>query len=357
MVDGVGIRRRSRSVTLFSEPSTPPKSCEMRNANQLLNSETLPPDGPSSYEHINRPSLPRPSSIAPMATSTLISPVSTMYAGPPPPYSFPPSTLGGVSSISGLISPPESRRRSDDKEVQQNTNRQSLPSLHEALSAKPSTYPAPTPVTLPPPQSFSHMQPPTALPPRLQAVDIVPYPERTRHAPPQQNVPPEPVHPQQRSYSRSEAGPASMPIAYEPPRHSSYSAPRPPQSPPRTSFSSYSTNDSSRYETHRPPASSGYPEAPSPYATQHGSYPAGPASAHGHPASAYSSSAAHQPQRPFPSARYGLEHAEEHSKFGEPATMRKAYGPVLKRHLDNFDLENSLADVRMQRWRRDCRSC
>lgn len=279
-----------------------------------------------------------------MATSTLMSPVSTMFAGPPPPYSFPPSTLSGVSNISGLISPPESRRRSDDKEVQHNNNRQSLPSLHEALSAKPSPYSAPTPVTLPPPQTFSHMQPPTAPASRLQPADTAPYSERIRQAPPQQNLPPEPIHPQQRSYPRNETGPASMATAYEPARHPSYSAPRPPQSPPRHSFSSYSTNDSGRYESHRPSEPLGYQEAPNHYTTQHGPYSEGPAS-HGHSATGYSGLPAYQPQRPYPS-RYGVEHAEEHSKFGEPAAMRKAYGPVLKRHLDNFDLENSLADVR-----------
>jgi hypothetical protein len=60
---------------------------------------------------------------------------SPMYSGPPPPYSYGPSMTGPTTGgLSGYISPPESTtRRSTRDEKESPAVRKSLPSIHEAL--------------------------------------------------------------------------------------------------------------------------------------------------------------------------------------------------------------------------------
>jgi hypothetical protein len=57
---------------------------------------------------------------------------STVYSGPPPPYSYAPA--GSASTQAGYISPPESTtRRSTRDDDKPSPARNSLPSIHEAL--------------------------------------------------------------------------------------------------------------------------------------------------------------------------------------------------------------------------------
>ena len=76
-----------------------------------------------------------------VSTAPLVSP-TTIYPGPAP-YSYPPSTACPGPPQSGLISPPELRRTVEDEKEQQ-PQRQSLPSIHEALgNDNHLQYPAP----------------------------------------------------------------------------------------------------------------------------------------------------------------------------------------------------------------------
>lgn len=75
-----------------------------------------------------------------ISTAPLVSP-TTMYSGPPPPYSYPSSTVSSAPPGSGYISPPESRRTTEDEKEGPASQRQSLPSIQEALSGdKPISY-------------------------------------------------------------------------------------------------------------------------------------------------------------------------------------------------------------------------
>ncbi|KAE8351346.1 hypothetical protein BDV28DRAFT_137275 [Aspergillus coremiiformis] len=91
---------------------------------------------------------PKHSAIASGPTTSpgpLLSPTS-MYSGQPLPYSYSASSVSAASVQPGYISPPESRRAEEDKEKQQpQPQRQSLPSIHEALgNDNPLPYPAST---------------------------------------------------------------------------------------------------------------------------------------------------------------------------------------------------------------------
>lgn len=64
---------------------------------------------------------------------------TTSYSGPPPPYSYAPSTAGSTHghALSGYISPPESTtRRSTREDEKPSPGRKSLPSIHEALGGE-----------------------------------------------------------------------------------------------------------------------------------------------------------------------------------------------------------------------------
>src|ERR1700761_4422102 len=81
-----------------------------------------------------------------ISTAPLASPTTSMYSGPPPPYSCGPSTAGSASGLSGYISPPESTtRRSTRDEKESPDLRKSLPSIHEALADKSMSFSATLP--------------------------------------------------------------------------------------------------------------------------------------------------------------------------------------------------------------------
>src|ERR1700738_4284707 len=81
-----------------------------------------------------------------MTNPTAISPTTMYPSHPPPPYTHSNSVPPLTNQISGLMSPresnpSESRRTSGDNKDPAAANRQSLPSIHEALN---------------PPNSFAH---------------------------------------------------------------------------------------------------------------------------------------------------------------------------------------------------------
>jgi hypothetical protein len=80
-----------------------------------------------------------------------------MYSGQPLPYSYSTSSAGAGSVQPGYISPPDSRRAPEEEKEKQHPQRQSLPSIHEALgNDNPLPYPAPTSAAPQPTPSAPH---------------------------------------------------------------------------------------------------------------------------------------------------------------------------------------------------------
>ncbi|KIW17650.1 hypothetical protein PV08_04845 [Exophiala spinifera] len=81
-----------------------------------------------------------------ISTAPMSSPTTTMYSGPPAPYSCAPSTAGSASGLSGYISPPESTTRRSTRDERESPGlRKSLPSIHEALGDRSMSLSGPLP--------------------------------------------------------------------------------------------------------------------------------------------------------------------------------------------------------------------
>ena len=83
-----------------------------------------------------------------ISTAPLGSP-STVYSGPPPPYSYASSTATSIPGMQGYISPPESTTRRSTRDDKDSPTRNSLPSIHEALGAPLSATAQPLPGSTP----------------------------------------------------------------------------------------------------------------------------------------------------------------------------------------------------------------
>ena len=290
---------------------------------------------------------------------TILSP-STMYSGPPPPYSYPSSTTASsISGLNGYISPPESRRTSDDdKEPPQPPQAppipslQSLPSIHEALGGDqplPYTSVAP-PANLAQSLPTAPTQSPTIHIPRPQPEkngieSHGPYPstqlpranytssqasERLSNLPHSHLSSEDKAHPFT-SINRQEPAPLSAPPKpYTSPVSRHIYSPRMSHldrlSPPNTQSTHSSTSMQSQApRTPYQPAYSYPPSAPN-------------QTAHSH----------HYYQQPAWRADGSeIDRAEEMRKAaprGSPISGHQ-YGESVKRHLDIFDLETSLNEV------------
>ncbi|EPE29348.1 Glucocorticoid receptor-like (DNA-binding) [Glarea lozoyensis ATCC 20868] len=171
--------------------------------------------------------------------ATLVSPASIYSNGPPPPYSNWPAPAAG------LVSPPESRRTSDNKADAPPPlqtippHRQSLPSIHEALNTK--SYTSPVSASLPPAHHPAPYSQGPVIPRTYPPSDHAPYSthiclSQTRHP-----SPPRPIHPQQahafshvdppqNNYQESQRHPAATAPA-APSSHAQYPSHR--HDPPR----------------------------------------------------------------------------------------------------------------------------
>jgi hypothetical protein len=275
-----------------------------------------------------------------MAVPAVISPTSVYPTGPPPPYS---STWSGHNTMSGLISPSEPRRTSENKTEPPQPlsnipppHRQSLPSIQEAIlnsGPKPSSFASPTsnplqPIHQPP---YQPQGPPTTIP--RSYPDSASYQSQQ----PRQNSPPQPIHPQTPlPFPRSETISSFTEV-----RHQSISslngAPPPPPNPyaaPRNYPSAYE-QDSRGPERLQ---SNGYTHYPPP---QH-SY--GPPQVH---SQGPISPPYHQPRYP--------QHSREPSDWSREDKKPEAFGVGLKRNLDVYDFENNLASINgasiaLQKW-------
>ena len=283
-------------------------------------------------ENSYNPKAPVTTSIN-MPAPPLISP--SICSGPPPPYSYPSSTASSVVGVSnGLVSPPESRRTSDDDKEQPARPRQSLPSIHEALRADQ-------------PMSISSMLSSAAAPPHASdpVISTSPTSITSRY---QEHTPTKPAT----SFSQNHFTPSyhqpsrRAPSHYSPRTVTDSGVHRPPPinttsfqpkvatSPvtaPRSN-GMYSSHSSPRYD--RLPTSN--PQtAQSPY----------------HSAFQYAAQAPPVtypvPSMPYPAWRPPPDVDQAQAAMnGAPKTSPPgAYGATVKRQLDIFDLELSLNEV------------
>ncbi|KAL1963051.1 hypothetical protein VTN77DRAFT_8697 [Rasamsonia byssochlamydoides] len=129
------------------------------------------------------PKYPTMATSVGVSAAPMVSP-TTMYPGPPPPYSYPATTATTVPPLSGHISPPAPRRTMENEKEQSQPQpqpqppRQSLPSIHEALgSDNPLPYPGP-------PSSGPPSQPPHHAPPPPLSSNLIPRPTEGPTGPP-----------------------------------------------------------------------------------------------------------------------------------------------------------------------------
>ena len=163
-----------------------------------------------------------------MAAATLASPTSLYSANSSPPFYAPGWPAPSSIVVSGLISPPESRRTSDNKtgppprlqNAPQQQQLQSLPSLQEALSSGCKSTPYASPVSATPHPSQHYSQSQVQAIPRTYPPEQTSYQQQPAPPPPRLRSPPHPVHPQTTSFSRPDPVPVSFAEAS---RHSSIS--------------------------------------------------------------------------------------------------------------------------------------
>ncbi|KAI9795988.1 MAG: hypothetical protein M1833_006564 [Piccolia ochrophora] len=283
-------------------------------------------------------------------SAALVSP--TMYSGPPPPYSYPATMASATPALTGLVSPPESRRTSgDDKEPQ--PHRQSLPSISEALGreqplghalptptsaashhshfVQPHSPSTPIPRSHPPEQTrASHTQPPSIYntpnqhPSKLHQQSAPAQPEPRRISLPSV-LPHDPKLPSLHAIrsvqsptlsSRPEQEPVKPPLAS--PRY---------EQGPRSADSMTSSFSHGNYQSqypyphqHSAPAPPVY-QAPPNYSV-HGSYP-----------------------NRFDGSEVGRVQEAQQVFKGFKGVNGEKYGASVKRHLDYFDLEASLNEI------------
>lgn len=258
-----------------------------------------------------------------------------MYSGPPPPYSYPSSTVSSAPPGSGYISPPESRRTTEDEKEPPQSQRQSLPSIQEALSGDKSiTYSNPSSIN----------GPATTRPPYL-----------TPAASSSRSFPDGPLGP---------SNPFSHPVPPTPPQHEpsynqSTSHPLPVRSENDTARPTFTTIGSGDL---RPPSLNTFPFSKSPHLNTGPGPPPLP-QAHSTLGSDIGPALVSSPrpgaspypnQGPYPQHSSGGPNAPYTSSHWEYDERRKAfprpgaeppYSDSIKRHLDIYESEMALNDV------------
>jgi hypothetical protein len=291
----------------------------------------------------------------PSATSNMPTPLQmNMYSGPPPPYSYPSSAVSSVAGLAGYISPPESRRASDDDKEPPLANRQSLPSIHEALGKDKSLLysSGPPPIVPPPPTSVPvSIHTPTTPIPRSHPEAVLsgpPNPYATTQSTQTHNYNSEPPDPRsQQAHRTGSQGEESI-------LRSQRFVNQEPASHPGNSTMAQSPNPALRasprmmqHQTSSPMFHPGMHHQ-APVLPQPGYYGGPPA--YSYPSQPVNS----MPYKSQPSQRpewrndgLDIDRAEEMRK----AALKRSpgngqhYGESVKRHLDIFDLETSLNEV------------
>jgi hypothetical protein len=266
--------------------------------------------------------------------------------GPQPPHSGwsgPPTNMS-----SGLISPPDSRRTSDNMTeppppIQTAPpHRQSLPSIHEALSSggsRPNPYASPVSASLPPSHQLPYSQSQAPSTSRTYSTEHAPYQPQLAPPQPRGRSPPQPVEPHPHPLSRTESIPTNFPEN----RHTSsttslQTAPGPPPNPyaaPRYEPSGY------EQESRAPERTNGFTHHPPP--SQSASYQNGCISpGHMPPAG--------PPGPSFNRARYEPRDGKKPVDNGKLRTNGykdevPEFQHGLKRQFDGWEFENNLAQV------------
>lgn len=277
-----------------------------------------------------------------VSNPSAISQTSLYPNHPPPPYSQSNLAAQSAHPLSGIMSPShsnptDSQRTSGDAKDPAQPHRQSLPSIHEALFTPNSLVTPRNAVDPSPPRAYAgYPQPPPTPTSRTNSIDAASYQSQVGLA---RRASPNPIHPT--SYSRPEHMP---PSPFDNPRY-------PPLPSIRTALPTQSTSHPGPSpEFLKPekdlraiaPVSAGYSQQ-SPISTHHSSQTNG---SNPMPAGAYSPQSPYHPQRPYRS-RYDYD--EAHAKIGENPITQKVYGPVVKRHLDYWDIEIELNNVCLSR--------
>lgn len=256
-----------------------------------------------------------------------------MYSSQPPSYPYTTPTASNGSLPSGYISPPESRRAlEEEKERQIQPQRQSLPSIHEALgNDNPLSYGGP-PTSAPAQQVHPSQAPPHSTSPGF-----------TRSGTEAPTGPPGPPNPfsfshQHHQQLQAEASRSSLTsINTQDSRTASLHSFNSGRSPTQSAKTGITTN--STYEYSAPPSAGGI-GSPSGYA----------------PPYSQSFSFQSQPTAPsYPShydARYGAWKQGapepvrvEEIKNGYTRSPLPGHGDSMKRHLEVYDVEASLNEV------------
>lgn len=269
----------------------------------------------------------------------LLSP-TTMYPGPQSPYSYFSASAHNAAPAPGYISPPDSRRALEEEKERHTQQRQSLPSIHEALgNESPLPYPGP-PTSGPPSQQTPH--------PSQRSSSLV-----GRPAGEGPSGPPNPFSngsstapfsrdstfqqpPVQGDVSRSAIGSINTQDSRNPSLHSLASSGKSPTQSANTGITSVSGSQTSSGYDYCAQASGGV--------TSPGSYGAIPRSFSFQsqpPPGAPSYPTSHHDNRPYmaPSWKPGAGEPVRASISGHP------YGDSVKRHLDVYDVESSLNEV------------
>ena len=352
------VRPRSRSPP-WRRPLQPLQSPGLGHKPDYY-AETLPSINYLDMEKIKReaseysqrkPPTTVPAMPAPLQTSQL-----HMYSGPPPPYSYPSSTASSVLGLTGYISPPDSRRTSDDdKDSQAALRQQSLPSIHEALGKdQPLLYSSGPPSIVPPTQTSVpvSVHTPTTPVPRSHPDAVLsgpPNPYASSAQPLPYNHEPSDRRAQQvpRKSSQGEDPPlrssrfATHDLNSQTVDHTTISSPNPAVRPKPLPMQHQ--NSSPMYNSVMPHATTVLPQ-PAYYGQPAYSYP---------PQSASILSYQNQVAQPtaWRTDSTEIDRAEEMRKAASKRSPPSGhhggqhYGESVKRHLDIFDLETSLNEV------------
>lgn len=253
---------------------------------------------------------------------------NNMYTGQPPSYSYVPPASSSPAQP-GYISPPESRRVLED-EPDKPAPRQSLPSIHEALD-----LPYPTPTSAPQSQS-GHTAPPSHLIGRPSTEGPSGPPNPFSNAPPsgalvgyphQGQLPSEASRNSLTSINTVDSRNASL---------QSFSTGKSPTQSAKTGITSVSGSQNSGYDYSAPPSAgsvaspNGYNHFPPNYSFP--SQPNGP-----------SYPPAHYDNRPY----MGATRVDEvKAGFVGRPMPGQPHSDSVKRHLDIYDVETSLNEVR-----------
>ncbi|OXV10655.1 hypothetical protein Egran_01585 [Elaphomyces granulatus] len=293
-----------------------------------------------------------------VSTAPLVSP-TTMYPGPAPPYSYPPSACSGPPQ-SGLISPSDLRQTVDDEKEQLPSQslpqRQSLPSIHEALG-NDNHLPYPGPPSSGPPSQSAHHAPPAPLAPSVTARSGVDGPAGPPN--PFSNGSSSTTFLRESSFShqscptgqsqgegsRSSLTSISTQDSRKESLHSLSSGKSPTQSA-RTAATSLSTSQNSSYEYNGPPSAStmaspnGYSPYPQSYSYQSQPQPPNSQSPYHH-TSYDSRSYSAAPWKPGTAEQPRVEDAQR----GLGNRLAQPQGDSAKRQLEGCDVESSLSEV------------